>query len=417
MTDHFADDELSLLREHGIVLFAERVIFDAQPPMTAEQIAAVQALCAGPIPPELVALWQRTAGGRIDYDLHLRMNGYEEAISWTDLFFNGSGSEAGHDLQDWIAHEQQGAQEAAAAQGRPWDGRLTALPFGGFEDSDRIYAVVESGADYGHILAWKQGLPEAWAHAMHEDGMTTIAHDLPAAFAALHLEEDPLEPAADYFTGQALLAYLDDRHQTHGLALELMDKLVAFYRRAMVDWRTPLSEGTLDRDGRLSRIALRHAVATDDPALVAKLAAAGVSFDGPLHGSAKATDLALAHGAHHAAEALARAGAPVSPDALDAIDSAVSPELAALLLARGAQPSATAVAECVACGAPAAARVIADAYQKQRGDLPAAFEAARNSLLAELEKSLAEVRTGKVSHYLGAEGLAERVDHLQSFRL
>jgi hypothetical protein len=416
MTDHFADDELSLLREHGIVLFAERVIFDAQPPMTVEQIAAVQALCAGPIPPELVALWQRTAGGRIDYDLHLRMNGYEEAVSWTDLFWNGGG-DAGHDLQGWIAHEQQSAQEAAAAQGQPWDGRLTALPFGGFEDSDRIYAVVEAGADYGHILAWKQGLPEAWAHAMHEDGMTTIAHDLPAAFAALHLEEDPLEPAADYFTGQALLAYLDDRHQSHGLDLELMDKLVAFYRRAMVDWRTPLSAGTLDRDGRLSRIALRHAVATDDPALVAKLAATGVALDGPLHGSAMATDLALAHGAHHAAAALVRAGAPVSPDALDGIDSAVSPELAALLLERGAQPSATAIAECVACGAPAAARVIADAYREKHEDLPAAFETVRQSMLADLESSLAEVRTGKRSHYLGAEGLAERVDHLQSFSL
>ncbi|MDR6537471.1 SMI1/KNR4 family protein [Variovorax soli] len=415
MSDHFADDELSLLREHGIVLFAERVIFDAQPPMTVEQIAAVQALCAGPIPPELVALWQRTAGGRIDYDLHLRMNGYEEAVSWTDLFWDGSGT--GNSLQTWIAHEQQGAQEAAAASGQPWDGRLTALPFGGFEDSDRIYAVVEKGADYGHILAWKQGLPEAWAHAMHEDGMTTIAHDLPAAFAALHLEEDPLEPAGDYFTGQALLAYLDERHQSHGLALELMDKLVAFYRRAMVDWRTPLSAGTLERDGRLSRIALRHAIAADDPALIAKLAATGVAFDGPLHGSATATDLALAHGAHHAAEALARAGAPVSPDALDAIDSAVSPELATLLLARGAQPSATAIAECVACGAPAAARVIADAYRQQHDDLPEAFEAARNGMLAELERSLAEVRTGKISHYLGAEGLAERVDHLQSFEL
>lgn len=415
MNDHFADDELSLLREHGIVLFAERVIFDAQPPMTVEQIAAVQELCGGPLPAELVALWQRTAGGRIDYDLHLRINGYEEAVSWAELFWKGSGAD--HDLQDWIEHEQQNAREAAAARGQQWDGKLTALPFGGFESTDRIYAVVEPGADYGHILAWKQGLPEAWAHAMHEDGLTTIAHDLPAAFAMLHLDEDPLEPAGDYFTGQALLEYLDERHQTHGLALELVDKLVAFYRRAVVDWRTPLAAGALAGDGALSRIALRHAVATDDKALVEQLAANGVPLDGPLQGSAPATDLALAHGAHHAAEALARAGAPVSPDALDAIDSAVSPELVALLLERGARPSATAIAECVACGAPAAARVIADAYRKQHEDLPAAFETVRQAMLADLESSLAEVRTGKRSHYLGAEGLAERVDHLQSFSL
>jgi hypothetical protein len=415
MSDDFADDELALLRKHGIVLFGERVIFDARPPMPFDQIAAVQALCAGPIPPELVALWQQTAGGRIDYDLHLRMNGNEEAVSWNELFWNGS--DGYHDLQGWIDHERQVAQEAAKAGGEAWDGKLTALPFGGFEYSDRIYAVVEPGADYGHILAWKRGLPEAWAHALHEDGLTTVAHDLPAAFAVLHLDEDPLEPAGDYFTGQALLEYLDERHETHGLSLELMDKLVAFYRRATVDWKTPLGDGTLGQDGPLSRIALRHAVATDDAALVERLAAAGVALDGPLQGSAIATDLALSHGAHAAAAALVRAGAPVAPDALDYIDSAVSPELVELLLEHGAEPSATAVADCVACGAPAAARLIADAYGRRRDDLPAAFETVRNSMLAELEASLAEVRTGKVSHYLGANGLAERVDHLQSFSL
>jgi hypothetical protein len=415
MSDDFADNELALLREHGIVLFAERVIFDARPPMPFEQIAAIQALCAGPLPPELVALWQQTAGGRIDYDLHLRMNGNEEAVSWNELFWNGS--DGYHDLQGWIDHEREVAQEAAEAGGEPWDGKLTALPFGGFESGDRIYAVVEPGADYGHILAWKQGLPEAWAHALHEDGLTTVAHDLNAAFAVLHLDEDPLEPAGDYFTGQALLAYLDERHETHGLSLELMDKLVAFYRRATVDWKAPLADGTLGQDGPLSRIALRYAVATDDAALVERLAAAGVALDGSLQGSAIATDLALSHGAHAAAAALVRAGAPVAPDALDYIDSAVSPELVELLLEHGAEPSATAVAECVACGAPAAARLIADAYGRRRDDLPAAFEAVRSNMLAELETSLAEVRTGKVSHYLGANGLAERVDHLQSFSL
>ena len=185
----------------------------------------------------------------------------------------------------------------------------------------------------------------------------------------------------------------------------------------MVDWRAPLAAGTLDRDGALSRIALRHAVATDDPALITRLAAVGVAFDGPLQGSAMATDLALSHGAHHAAEALVRAGAPVSADALDGIDSAVSPELAALLLENGARPSTTAIAECVACGAPAAARVIADAYRATHDDLDPAFEAVRQNMLVDLESSLAEVRTGKRSHYLGAEGLAERVDHLQSFTL
>lgn len=414
MAEFFGDDELDQLRAHGIVLFARRVIFDARPPMPEEQITSVQAHCAGPIPPELLALWRLTAGGRIDYDLHLRMNGNEEAVSWSELF--GDGMDTYHDLQGWIDHEMELAEEAAEA-GKPWDGKLTALPFGGFEYTDRIYAVVEPGPDHGHILAWKHGLPQAWAHALHEDGLTTVASDLCAAFESLRLDEDPLEPAGDYFTGQALLEYLDQRHLEHGLPLELMDRLIAFYRRAMVDWRTPLVEGTLGQDGPLSRIALRHAIATDDAALVAQLADGGVSLDGPLQGSAMAADLALSHGAHEAAFALLRAGASVSPDSLDFIDSAVSPELVSLLLGRGAEPSATAIVECVACGAPAAARLIAEAYARKHDDLAVAYEAAKAGMLADLETSLADVRTGKLSHYLGVNGLVQRLDHLRSFAL
>ncbi|MDM0018549.1 SMI1/KNR4 family protein [Variovorax saccharolyticus] len=413
--DYFGDEELAQLRSHGIVLFARRVIFEAQPPMAESQIAALQALCAGPLPPELLALWRQSAGGRIDYDLHLHMNGNEESVVWSDLFW--SGSEGPQDLQGWVDHEREAAQEAAAQSGEPWDGKLTLLPFGGFEDSDRIYAVVEPGPDYGHVLAWKQGLPPPWPHEMHEDGMTTVAHDLCAAFEALQLDEDPLAPAGDYFTGQALLEYLDQRHQEHGLSLELMDRLIAFYRGAMVDWRSPLAAGTLGQDAPLARVALRHAIATDDAEQVARLAAAGIALDGPLLGSAIATDLALSHGAHHAAEALVRAGAPVAHDALDYIDSAVSPELVGLLLERGAEPSATAVAECVACGAPAAARLIAGAYAQSRDDLPGAYAAARDGMLAELEAALVEVHAGRLTHYLGPAGLTKRIDHLQSFEL
>jgi hypothetical protein len=413
--DYFGDEELAQLRSHGIVLFARRVVFDAQPPMAESQIAQLQALCAGPLPPELLALWRQSAGGRIDYDLHLHMNGNEESVVWSDLFWIGS--EGPQDLQGWIDHEREGAREAAADSGEPWDGKLTLLPFGGFEDSDRIYAVVEPGPDYGHVLAWKQGLPPPWPHEMHEDGMTTVAHDLCAAFEALQLDEDPLAPAGDYFTGQALLEYLDQRHQEHGLSLELMDRLIAFYRGAMVDWRSPLAAGALGEDAPLARVALRHAIATDDAALVAQLAAAGVALDGPLLGSAIASDLALSHGAHHAAQALVRAGAPVAHDALDYIDSAVSPELVGLLLERGAEPSATAVAECVACGAPAAARLIAGAYAQSRDDLPGAYAAARDGMLAELEAALVEVHAGRLTHYLGPAGLAKRIDHLRSFEL
>ena len=411
----FTPDELSTLREHGIVLFAERVIFDAQPPMPQQQIDAVQALCSGPLPEALVALWRETAGGRLDYDLSLEMNGNLEGISWSELFWNGS--DGYNDLQGWIEHEQELAQEAAEENGTPWSGKLTHLPFGGFEYTDRIYAVVEPGAGHGQIVAWKKGLPPAWTHALHEDSVNTVAPDLFGAFAALRLDEDPLAPTSDYFSGQTLLGYLDDRHEEHGLDLDLMDKLVTFYCRAVVDWRTPLAEGTLRHKPQLARVALRHAIATDDAKLVAELAAAGVDFGGPQQGSALATDVAVSHGAFAAAAALVRAGAPVAADALRNIDGQISPELTSALLDNGAEPSVAAIVKCAACGAPASAHLIAEACAKAGIDVPAAFIAERDAMLLELENSLAKMQGGKYGHYLGQEGLAERIDHLKTFSL
>ncbi len=415
--DPFTAAELATLREHGVALFADRVIFEAQPPMPEDPIAAVQSQCAGPLPAGLLALWRTTAGGRIDYDLTLAMNGNQEAIGWNELFFNGSPGY--HDLQGWIAHEQEIAEEAAIESGHATGSLLTHLPIGGCEYTDRIYVVVEPGAEHGHVIAWKRGLPPAWTHRLHEDALSPIATDLEGAFAALHLNEDPLAPSGDYFSGQALIEYLDDRHQAHGLDLALMDKLVAFYRRAMVDWRTPLAEGSLRHHPLLAHVAARHAIATDDAALVAELAAAGVSFDGPLQGSAIATDVALGHSAFEATAALVRAGAPVAPDALSNIDGAIAPELTEALLDNGAEPSVAAMVRCVACGAPASARSIAAACMRVGIDVPAAYETDRDALLKELETELAKVRNPAqaYAHYLGAEGLAERIAHLQRFVL
>jgi len=412
---HFSPGELATLREQGIVLFADRVIFEAQPPVPETRMAAVEALCAGPLPEALAALWRQTAGGRLDYDLLLPMNGNVEAVSWTELFWDGS--DGYRDLAGWIEHEQELAEEAAEEEGRLWSGKLRYLPIGGFEYLDRVYAAMEAGADHGSIVAWKSGLPPAWTHALHEDSVSTIASDLRGAFGALHLNEDPLAPTGDYFAGQQLLEYLDDRREDHGLDPALMDKLVAFYRRAVVDWRRPLSNGTLHQQPGAARTALGHAIATDDASLVTELASAGVSFHGPHRGSALATDVAISEGAFAAAMALVCAGSPVAPEALHNINSQIPTQLTSALLASGAKPDVSSIVRCAVCGAPESAQLIADACAQTGIDVPAAFAMEREAMLTELSTTLNKVLDGKLGHYLGRDGLAQRIEHLQTFKL
>ena len=99
----FSAAELATLRAHGIVIFADRVIFDAQPPMSDAALATIERQCAGPLPASLVELWRTTAGGSLDYDLSVRTGDGVEALSWVELFHDGS--DGVRDLQGWIDHE------------------------------------------------------------------------------------------------------------------------------------------------------------------------------------------------------------------------------------------------------------------------------------------------------------------------
>lgn len=290
MPHEFSAADILELRAHGIELFAGRVIFNAQPPMAEDAIAAVQAHCAGPLPPALLALWRQTAGGRLDYNLSLEVATREgpriEAVSWSQLFYDGSSFY--RDLQGWIEHEEEQAWQAAEDAGEDWGGKLAYLPIGGFEYCDRIYAVTSPGApDDGGMLAWKMGLPPAWAPALTEDAVTTFAPSLPAAFACLALHDDPLARGDDYGAGSELLAYLDDCRAS-GLPAPLADALLAFYLRARIDWRGLLQAGTLAAHPYALRVALHHAVEHDDATLLRHIHASGARVDGLVAGGANA---------------------------------------------------------------------------------------------------------------------------------
>ena len=162
------------------------------------------------------------------------MHGREEPISWCELFYDGS--DGYRDLSGWIDYERELAEGGADDRQEVWDGHLIALPFGGFEYCDRIYIVIAPQAeDYGKIFAWKMGLPPAWTGAMHEDGVGLVGGDLNAAFRALRLDADSVEPTDEYFTGSELFDYLDDRKDSHGMPAPLANKLIAFYRDVLTN--------------------------------------------------------------------------------------------------------------------------------------------------------------------------------------
>jgi len=156
------------------------------------------------------------------------------------------------------------------------------------------------------VLAWKQGLPPTWTRALHEDAVTE-------AFAALHLTEDPRVPADDDSPAIEVLEYLDERVEMHGLSTKLRDAVVNEYARAQWRWEPALENGTLAKHPRLAQLALTAAIRSNDAQLLAKLEAAGLSFNGPLQGSARPVQVAVLKGSFAAAAFLAPRTKPVPP--------------------------------------------------------------------------------------------------------
>ena len=97
----FSPAERAKLRDAGIVVFANRFIFEAQPPMPPHEAAELQAKCAGPIPRDLLDLWAETAGGNLAYDVpRVPMLGRMEALSFEQLFHPGG--DGYDDLRYWV---------------------------------------------------------------------------------------------------------------------------------------------------------------------------------------------------------------------------------------------------------------------------------------------------------------------------
>lgn len=164
----------------------------------------------------------------------------------------------------------------------------------------------------------------------------------------------------------------------------------------------------------LARQALRHAIDQDDATLTVQLTPLVANLGAARAGSSIPTDYAL-RCKKFAAAALRESGAPVAPDSLASVSGNVPAALMCALLDTGVRPDADAMARCIAGGGADSARLIGTALAAQGVDAAAACRTASATLLRKLTADIAEVRSGKLSHDLGLDGLEAHAERLRTF--
>lgn len=362
-------------RRFGIVAYEDRLIHDARPAITDAEIAQIESFCRGPLPDGLKSLWRLSFGGSVDYDLEVRFGASIAEFSFTELFYPGS--DGYRDLLGWIEHEVELAEETAERDGEKFDGRLSYLPFGGFEYADRLYVCIEPGPDYGAVHAWIQGLPPAWVLRLNEDHVSRIANDIPSLFRMLDLTVDPfIEGDEQFAMGERLADIIAEVSvDDPGLA----DALRGVVREAIVDWRGALTNGLIGTNPRHRRLAMRDAIKREDRELLSALEAAGCSFDEPLRATGNALDLALATGKLELAKLFFDKGV----SAVNAVRNgahATPPDLVRRLLEAGSRADGIAARSAALAGLHESAVLIASALTSDE----------RSKLIAELDPDKAQ---------------------------
>lgn len=353
MTDDLTKRRMA---ERGFVLFEDRLIYDAQPPIDEATLAKIEAKCAGPLPEGLKALWRTAFGGSLDYALEVELGDQIAEASFVELFYPDSGGY--RDLWGWIENELELAETTAEEHGETFDGRLRYLPFGGFEYTDRMYVCVEPGAGHGSVHAWMHGLPPAWILRLNEDRVGRVADDVPSLFRKLDLDDDPfVEGGDDVRMGTQVAEVIAERA---GDDPELAEHLRGIVRRSVVDWRGALASGAIARSPRLMRIAMLDACERGDREALVRLEAAGCKLDTPLRAGGSALDFALGLGQLELAEWLLTKGLDPSNAIRNGAGKA-PPDLVRRLLKAGAKPDPIAARSAALAGLYESAVLIAGA--------------------------------------------------------
>jgi hypothetical protein len=394
----------------AIRVFEDRLILQAQPPITDDQIAEVEARVGRPLPPGLIALWRTAFGGRLDYALSIDFNGTVAGFSCNELFYPES--DGYHDLWGWIDHEAELAKEAGDTMIA--QGQLRYLPFGGFEYLDRLYVCLEDGPDYGAVVAYMQGLPPAWALRLHEDSIARIADDVPGFFRLLGLVQDPFEPEDDsYAAGDEMAEAIETVRSTDPA---LADRLTALVRSTILDWRTALANGSIATDARLRHLALNHAATKGDLALVEQLQARGCDIEERYIGGGNLLDHALLLGQDALADALIERGVDAS-NAIVAAASMLDARRTAQLLDLGAEIGLNAPRIAANAGHVDSARLMADALAGIDPEVLEDLPDQLNRSADDAQRSAERIESGQMGSNVAPDEYRRRAGDLRELAL
>jgi hypothetical protein len=439
----FTDDERAILRAHELAVYRDKLILEAQPPISDDALTKVGRFVAGSVPDDLTALWRTAFGGALDYDLQVAFGEHEYSTSFSELFYPESSQY--RDLFGWIEHELELASEAAendavehdaddeeegasddradddrddSADGEPARvERLTHLPFGGFEYLERMYCVT-SGPELGSVYLWARALPPAWRE-LTEDSVVQVSASVAELFDQLSLDDDPWSELADGSArGLEMKSAIEQLRPEHAA---LAGKLQQLVQRSIFDVEATLDAAALQSNAfgaphapavkRALILSVCRACAKDEPQPVQRLLANGCPLS--LRVRAKTTILpyAIARGAYAVAAAALASRLPLAEDPIVSAEG-IPPELLDALIGRGVPFDAEAPLSIASAGDVASALRVANKAVRWAPDAWASLKRDVKTAAQRAQRNAKEMRSGKLSSYLTAEQYDARARHL-----